>query len=65
MQSAIHAANTSLNALELARQADLPLGDWICRLARSKALAVVDGRVTIEVWALDRQGNPVGHAGFA
>ncbi len=65
LQSAIRAANTSLNALELARQAGLPLGDWICRLARSKALAVVDGRVAIEVWVLDRQGNPVGHAGFA
>ena len=64
LQSAIRAANTSLNALDLARQAGLPLGDWICRLARAKALAVVDGKVAIEVWALDRQGIPVGHAGF-
>ncbi len=65
LQSAIRAANTSLNALELARQADLPLADWICRLARAKALAVVSDKVAIEVWALDRQGNPVGHASFA
>ncbi|MFO1431124.1 MAG: cobalt-precorrin-5B (C(1))-methyltransferase [Candidatus Competibacteraceae bacterium] len=65
LQRAIRTANTSREALELAHQSGLPLGDWICHLARAQALAVVKGSVTIEVWALDRQGNPVGHAGFA
>lgn len=65
LQDAIRSANTSLNALDLARRAGLSLGDRICRLARDRALAAVAGRVAIEVWVLDRQGNPVGHAGFA
>ena len=63
MQAAIRTANTSQQALQLAVQAGLPLGDRICRLARAQAQAVVGERVVVEVWALDRQGNPVGFAG--
>jgi cobalt-precorrin-5B (C1)-methyltransferase len=65
LQEAIRTANTGQRVLELARQADLPLGDRICRLARDRAIAAAGSQVAIEVWALDRQGNPVGYAGFA
>jgi cobalt-precorrin-5B (C1)-methyltransferase len=64
LQAAVRTATTSQCALELACQAGLPLGDRICRLARARALAVVGGQVAIAVWAVDRQGNPVGYAGF-
>lgn len=63
LQAAIRAANTSQGALQLARQADLPLGDRICQRAREQALRIVPEQVSVEVWATDRQGNTVGYAG--
>lgn len=63
LQAAIRAANTSQAALQLAHQAGLALGDRICQLARERALQVVPERVSVEVWATDRQGNTVGYAG--
>jgi len=60
LQATIRAANTSQEALILA--ADLPLGDRICRLARAQAYKIVRAPCQIEVWAVDRQGNPVGFA---
>lgn len=63
LQTAIRTANTSQKALELARQVNLPLGDRICRLALERALRIVPRTVSVEVWAIDRQGNPVGYAG--
>lgn len=64
-QQAIRGANTSLEVLDLATRAGLPLGDHTCRRARQVALAVVSGNVDVEVWAIDRGGAFVGHAGFS
>ena len=63
LQDTMRAANTSQQALALA--AGLPLGERICRMARDQALAIVPAEVAVEVWAIDRDGQPVGHAGFA
>lgn len=65
LQTAIQTANTSQQALALAHAAGIPLGDWICQLARIQALHYAPATVAVEVWATDRQGRPVGHAGFA
>jgi cobalt-precorrin-5B (C1)-methyltransferase len=64
LRRAIQTANTSQHALELAQAAGLGLGDWICQLARRQALHYVPAIVAVEVWAVDRQGRAVGHAGF-
>ena len=63
LQEAMRAANTSQQALAWA--AGLPLGDRICALARDQARAILPPEVAVEVWATDRAGQPVGHAGFA
>ena len=65
LQEAMRAANTSQQALALAWAAGLPLGDRICALARDQARAILPPEVAVEVWATDRAGQPVGHAGFA
>lgn len=62
---AIRGANTSAEALSAAMRAGLPLGDRVCRRARSVAKAVVAGDVDVEVWAIDRRGEFVGHAAFS
>jgi cobalt-precorrin-5B (C1)-methyltransferase len=63
VQTEIRQANTSLDALILAQAAGFALGDRICRLARERAMGVVPPGVAVEVWAVDRQGAPVGYAG--
>lgn len=65
LQSAMRAANTSQQALALAHAADLPLGERICVMARDQARAILPLEVAVEVWAIDREGQPVGYAGFA
>lgn len=65
LQEAIRAANISQRALALAHAAKLPLGDRICAMARHQARTVLPPEVAVEIWATDREGNPVGHAGFA
>ncbi len=60
LRERIENANTSQQALKMAQKAGFSLGDRICRLARSQALETAGGKVDIEVWALDRQGHPVG-----
>lgn len=65
LQSALCAANTSQQALLLAHTAGLPLGNRICVMARDQARAIAPSEVAIDVWAIDREGQPVGHAGFA
>ena len=65
LQEAMRAANTSQQALALAQAAGLPLGDRICALARAQARAILPPEVAVEVWATDREGRSVGHAGFA
>jgi cobalt-precorrin-5B (C1)-methyltransferase len=65
LQDAMRSANTSQQALALARAAGLPLGDRICVMARDQARAILPPEVAVEVWATDREGRPVGRAGFA
>ena len=64
LQAAMRAANTSQRALALALAAGLPLGERICAKARDRARAVLPPEVAVEIWATDREGKPVGHAGF-
>ncbi|HRX70055.1 MAG: cobalt-precorrin-5B (C(1))-methyltransferase [Gammaproteobacteria bacterium] len=64
LQEAIRTANTSQRALTLAHSAGLPLGERICIMARNQARAILPLEVAVEVWATDREGKPVGHAGF-
>ncbi len=65
LQQAMQAANTSQRALVLAHAARLPLGDRICVMARDQARAILPSEVAVEVWATDREGQPIGHASFA
>ena len=64
LRDAMRTANTSQQALALARAAGLPLGDRICVMARDQARAILPPEVAVEVWATDREGQPVGRAGF-
>ena len=64
LQAVMRTANTSQQALALAHAAGLPLGDRICVMARDQARAILPAAVAVEVWATDREGRPVGHAGF-
>jgi cobalt-precorrin-5B (C1)-methyltransferase len=65
LQGAMRAASTSQRALALAHAAGLPLGERICVMARDRARAILPSEVVVEVWATDREGQPVGHARFA
>ncbi|WP_248769304.1 cobalt-precorrin-5B (C(1))-methyltransferase [Pseudomonas sp. MWU12-2345] len=63
LQDAIVQANTSQQALAMASAAGIALGDAVCRRARDFARSVVPRQVQVEVFAIDRQGGVVGHAG--
>ncbi len=58
----ITACNTSLQALQLAQQQNIPLGDHVCQQARDIAAGRIPPSVQVEVWAIDKQGQVVGHA---
>ncbi len=58
----IRISNTSLQALKLCQKHNIPLGNIICEHARSVAAAIIPATVQIEVWAIDKQGEVVGHA---
>ncbi|KXV04240.1 cobalt-precorrin-5B (C(1))-methyltransferase [Caballeronia megalochromosomata] len=62
LQAAIRAANTSQEALGLARAEGIALGDIVCRRARGVALDVVPRGTEVETFAIDRQGNIIGSA---
>ncbi|MFB4391515.1 MULTISPECIES: cobalt-precorrin-5B (C(1))-methyltransferase [unclassified Pseudomonas] len=63
LQQAIVAANTSQQALALAHDAGIALGDAVCGHALAFARSVVPSQVQVEVFAIDRQGGIVGQAG--
>ncbi|MGE7959304.1 cobalt-precorrin-5B (C(1))-methyltransferase [Pseudomonas sp. NPDC089530] len=63
LQSAIRGANTSQQALAMASAAGVALGDAVCQHALAFARSVVPPQVQVEVFAIDRQGGVVGHAG--
>lgn len=60
----ILAANTSMEVFELCRAASIDIAELICARARSAAARVVPSQVDVEVWAIDRSGDFIGHAGF-
>lgn len=64
LQKEILSANTSSLALSIAQSAELPLGNKICEIARDTVRCLLPHQVAIEVWAVNRDGHPVGHAGF-
>jgi cobalt-precorrin-5B (C1)-methyltransferase len=56
-------AQTSHSAAAiLALAGDLPLADLVARRARETAMAVVAGRVAIEIMVFDREGRRLAHA---
>jgi cobalt-precorrin-5B (C1)-methyltransferase len=57
-------ANTSIEAYRIARQEGIDIADAVCRKAREFARGVAGEGTEIEVWAIDRQGEFIGHAGF-
>ncbi len=63
LQQAIRQANTSQQALAMASAAGVALGDAVCQHALDFARSVVPAQVQVEVFAIDRQGGIVGHAG--
>ena len=63
LQQAIREANTSQQALAMASAAGIALGDAVCGHALAFARSVVPAQVQVEVFAIDRQGAIVGHAG--
>ena len=62
LQDQVRGANTANQVLELARQAEHPLGDAVAQRARATALGVLDGETQVEVLIFNRQGEPVGRA---
>lgn len=63
LQQNIRAANTSQQALAMACAVGIKLGDAVCQHALDFARSVVPAQVQVEVFAIDRQGGIVGHAG--
>jgi cobalt-precorrin-5B (C1)-methyltransferase len=62
LQDAMLGANTSQQALVLARDAAVPLGDIVCAHALRVARAIVPDEVSVEIFAIDRVGHIVGVA---
>ncbi len=58
----IRSANTANQALELARQAGVPLADEVARRARQIALGVLGGVTEVEVLIIDRGGRLRGRS---
>ncbi|MGE6384610.1 cobalt-precorrin-5B (C(1))-methyltransferase [Pseudomonas sp. NPDC078416] len=63
LQQSIREANTSQQALAMASAVGIALGDAVCQHALNFAQSVVPAQVQVEVFAIDRQGGIVGHAG--
>jgi cobalt-precorrin-5B (C1)-methyltransferase len=63
LQQRICEANTSQQALVMASAVGIALGDAVCQHALNFARSVVPAQVQVEVFAIDRQGGIVGHAG--
>ena len=63
LQQCIREANTSQQALAMASAVGIALGDAVCQHALNFARSVVPTQIQVEVFAIDRQGGIVGHAG--
>ncbi|MDR6469955.1 cobalt-precorrin-5B (C(1))-methyltransferase [Paraburkholderia graminis] len=62
LQAAIRAANTSQQAVALAHAQQVPLADIVCEHALRVAREIVPPQVSVETFAIDRQGNLIGAA---
>ncbi len=60
LQQQILDANTTIQALNLCTEANIPLANAMCRLAYEKARHYVPKHINLDVWAIDRKGNFVG-----
>ena len=58
----MESANTANQVLQIARAAGLPLAATVAREARTRALAMLDGRTQVEVIVFDRQGELAGRS---
>lgn len=59
----ITTANTALEALQLAQETGIPLGDQVAEGARQTAIATLrDAPVDVDIIVIDRSGQPVGRA---
>ena len=58
----VGSANTAHQVLQVAGAAGLPLAARVAREARTRALAMLDGRTRVEVIVFDRQGAPAGRS---
>ncbi len=62
LQDEIRAANTSQQALVAARNGGVRLGDIVCAHALDVARGIVSNEVSLEMFAIERDGNIVGVA---
>jgi cobalt-precorrin-5B (C1)-methyltransferase len=63
LQRRILEANSSLQVLWLSRDAGIDLAQRVCHRAQAFALQTIRGVEPLAVWAIDREGTVVGHAG--
>lgn len=56
----VRVANTSIEALEIVSRQQIPLGDHVAKLAKQQAAKVVRVPIKIDVYCIDRKGEPVG-----
>lgn len=63
LQQAITSANTSVEAVDLCQQQGIDISHILCDQALIRAQAIVPDSVNVEIWAIDRRGNFLGHAG--
>lgn len=61
LQQRILMANTSLEALNLCRVEQIDLAQQVCKQALSFVRGYLPKHIVIEIWAIDRQGEFVGH----
>lgn len=62
LADAMAAAPNAMAALQLADGANLALADMVCARARRHVAGVLGDAVELHLWALDRNGRPLGSA---
>ena len=58
----VEGANTANQVLQVAGSAGVPLATVVAGEARTRALAMLDGKTQVEVIVFDRQGEPAGRS---
>ena len=58
----VEGANTANQVLQVTSSAGVPLATVVAREARTRALAMLDGKTQVEVLVFDRQGEPAGRS---